>query len=421
MSDHASVTAPRPRILFVDDDRGVLDGLQNILRKHRHQWDMVFVLGGEAALDELQRASFDVVVSDMRMPGIDGPAVLRKVKDAHPGAARIVLSGNADPEAVARALPVTHQFMSKPCDAAVLRDLIDRTCRLSQLLRGEAIRRVVGRLDTLPSAPAAYWELTQAVANPDTSIDDLARIVQRDPAMSVKVLQLVNSAYFGLARRMTSIQEAVAYLGVELLKSLALTVHVFERMEQKHLDLEGFSVSVMQERALLTARVAKRVVTDAKCADEAFTAGLVHDIGKMIMAVGLPEQFIESIRVARATGQPLHVVEKELVGASHAEVGAYLLGVWGLPFSIVEAVANHHEPQAIQQGSRAVLTALHVADVLVAAVCAGDDAPERGLDAVFLEQVGGLGKVARWVAIAREECQSGDRAQRQSEATRGAR
>jgi YesN/AraC family two-component response regulator len=113
------------RVLFVDDDQYILDGLQNLLRKQRSRWDMCFALGGAAALELFAAAPFDVIVSDMRMPGMDGAELLAHVRERYPAARRIVLSGYAEPAAVQRALEVAHQFLSKPCRAPDLIDAID--------------------------------------------------------------------------------------------------------------------------------------------------------------------------------------------------------------------------------------------------------------------------------------------------------
>src|SRR5262249_35044517 len=155
--------------------------------------------GATEALAELKIAPVDIVISDMRMPGLDGASLLAKIKEDYPATARLILSGHAERDAILRALPVAHQFLSKPCDATVLRTAIERTCDLHRLLEDEAIRQVVGRLDRLPSVPQTYVELTEAASRPGASTSDFATIIERDPAMSAKVLQLVNSAYFGVA------------------------------------------------------------------------------------------------------------------------------------------------------------------------------------------------------------------------------
>lgn len=387
------------RILFVDDEASILDGLQNLLHKQRHLWHMVFSQSGEAALAELQKAPFDVIVSDMRMPGMDGATLLAAVKDSYPNVARIVLSGQAERDALIKALPIAHQFLSKPCDGEMLRVVIERACRLQRLLTDETIRTAIGKLDALPSAATTYSDLTQALASPDVGLTTVAAVVERDPAMAAKVLQLVNSAYFGLSQRITSVAQAMVYLGADTMKGLVLTSQVFALAEQK--QVQGLSVDALQEHSLMTARLAKRLVVNQRVADDAFTAGLLHDIGQIALSVSMPETYAEVLRTSRA--RPLHEAEHERLGVSHAEVGAYLLGVWGLPFSVVEAVAYHHRPSAVEAGDREVLAAVHVADTLVEAGDAESSAT-AGVDVAFLEASGWtstLPKAREWTSAAR--------------------
>lgn len=395
----------RKRILFVDDEVAVLNGLENLLRKERWRWDMVFAAGATRALAELAKAPVDVIVTDMRMPQMDGAALLARVKEEYPGTARLVLSGHAGRDAVLRGLAVAHHFLSKPCDPDDLRIAIERTCHLLRLLEDQAIRRVVGTLEKLPSVPKTYVALTEAASRSGTGIGEIAKIIQSDPAMSVKVLQLANSAYFGRAQRVVSIQQAVGFLGLELLKGLALTAQAFTTLEAQ--PVEGFSLERLQAHSVLTARLAKRFLNsiDPKCGEEAFTAALVHDIGKIVIALALPTEFAEVAREARASDQPSFLVEKRLLGTTHAEIGAYLLGVWGLPFSIVESVAYHHQPGAITEGPRAVLAAVHTADALVETTCFGEKlAPaEARLDLGFLQSAGFGAEVDRWRSLVAEE------------------
>jgi HD-like signal output (HDOD) protein len=394
------------RILFVDDDVNILDGLRNLLRSQRRVWEMTFVESGADALAELGKAPFDVIVTDMRMPGMDGGTLLRHVKDAHPTIARIVLSGHAEQDCVMRSLAVAHQFLSKPCDGDVLQAVIERTCNLQALLQDEATRKAVGQVDKLPSTARTYWALTDAVRKPDVGTAVLAGIVEEDPAMPAKVLQLVNSAYFGLSHRVTSIQQAVLFLGVELLKGLVLTAQVFGILEKT--PIPGFSLDHLQEHSLLTARVARRLVSDRDTAEDAFTAAVIHDVGQIVLAQGLPGPFTRVAETIRASGRPRQDVEREVLGVSHAEVGAYLLGVWGLPFSIIEAVAYHHTPGHVTVGARDLLAAVHTADAVVDEATDGrrNDAVPRGLDVDFLQTIGWTVDVPRWRDLAADTCAS---------------
>jgi putative nucleotidyltransferase with HDIG domain len=394
------------RILFVDDEVNVLEGLRNVLRKQRREWDMVFTSSGAAALAELEKAPFDVIVSDMRMPGMDGAELLQKVKDRYPVTARIVLSGHAEREAVMRTLPVAHQYLSKPCEEEQLRQVITRTCNLQALLHDDTMRSVVSHFDALPSAPQVYWEIIAAANRPNSTLVDISAIVERDPALVAKLLQLVNSAYFGLAHRVTSISQAVQYLGLDLIKGLALTDRVFAGAT---IAIEGFSVEALQKHSLLTARVAKKAAAGSPRADEIFAAAIVHDIGKILLASGFPDRFSEVVRKAHERREQLHVVESEDFGTTHAEVGAFLLGMWGLPFAMVEAVAYHHRPEFVTAGDREVLIAVHMADVCVAAGV-GDNADEIVAKRLNMELLASYGvsaaEVNRWRAVARRELEA---------------
>jgi HD-like signal output (HDOD) protein len=383
------------KILFVDDEQFILDGLSNLLRKQRKRWQMTFALGAEAALIELGKTGFDVVVTDMRMPHMDGAKLLRLVKERQPAAARIILSGQAEREATIASLGVAHQFLSKPCSGEALTAVIERTCGLQLSLQNEQIRAVIGKLDKLPSPPTTYFELLKAAADPNTGIADLARIVARDAAMSIKVLQLVNSAFFGLAQPVSSIGKAAGYLGSDLLKGLALNAHVFAE-----LHASGRSRVVLervQTLSLVAGKLAALFMPDKKLAEEAQTAALIHDAGMLVLCQALPAEFDEIVEVVERTGVPFHVEEQRRLGVTHAEVGAYLLGVWGLPFAIVEAVAYHHCPSQVSAGPREILAAVHVASALLDPLERAPGAePVCDVDHAFLAHAGLSERFAEW-------------------------
>jgi HD-like signal output (HDOD) protein len=384
----------KARILIVDDDPFILDALRNLLRKERHRWEMTFAGGGEEALLQLAGAPYDIVLSDMRMPKMDGAELLAKVKELYPSTARMVLSAQASREAVLRAIPVAQQLLPKPCDAAVLVSVFDRTLHLKSLLANQAICDVAGKLDALPSVPQTYLELTETAAGRNSGVADLAIVIERDPAMSAKVLQLVNSAYFGLHQQVSSIRKAVSFLGVELLKGLALGSGTFAAAAG--LSVEGFSIERLRDSSLMAARLARRFAAGSKIADEAFSAALVRDVGEIVLAMAAPAQFSRVLKEARSSGKPLHDVEMEEFGTSHAEIGAFLLGAWGLPFSIVEAVAFHHRPGVVVDGTYDTLAAVHVAGTLV-------DSGACTLDLDFLQRAEVMSNLPAWQAAAAEE------------------
>jgi HD-like signal output (HDOD) protein len=299
----------------------------------------------------------------MRMPGIDGATLLCHVREQYPQVVRIVLSGQTELSTALRMVPVAHQFLDKPCDAEMLRVAVERACHLRALLSDDSIRRTVTALGDLPSLPRTYEALTQALAEPDTSLQKVAKIVEQDVGVSAKVLQLVNSAFFGIAHSITNIQSAVSHIGVNTLKNLVLSVEIFRAFKPKR-DLPGFSLEKLQHHAQLTAHIAARLPVPKHLADIAMVAGMLHDVGKLILAWKLSEHFQKMLAEAIKAHCPVFKEEERENGFSHAEIGAYLLGLWGLPYTVVEAVALHHGPNRVPHQNFDAISAVYVANLL---------------------------------------------------------
>jgi HD-like signal output (HDOD) protein len=380
----------KKQILFVDDDPSILAGLQNLLYKDRRRWDMAFAPSGEAALEKLRTQTYDVVVSDMRMPGMDGATLLHRVKDASPATARIMLSGHADREAIVRALPALHQLLAKPCDAATLRATIERSLETRATIRDANVRSVIGRIDKLPSPPLICDQLAAVLGSPSSTLDELAAVVARDPGLSAKVLQLVNSAYFGCGQRTSSIREAVSLLGAEQLRYIGVTASVFGAMTED--PFPEFSLRDSQEHALRTAGLV-RMFAKGALAEEAFAGALLHDVGSIVLAFGFPVEYREVITRVQRTGASLAAVETEAFGTSHAEVGACLLGLWGLPAPILDIVRYHHHPDGAPAETRSVASAVHVAE-------AWSYEPPGQLDLAALAAAGCASMVSIWGELA---------------------
>ncbi len=385
------------RILFVDDEPLVLDGLRDLFRKQRREWDMVFAPGGPEGIAALGGAPFDVIVSDMRMPGADGNAVLQVARDRQPAAARVILSGYAGREAELAALTVAHQFVSKPCEPARLRGIIERACALPALLASDRLRQIVGGLGRLPSPPKLYWDLTRATARPDVTMQELADLVEQDPAMTAKVLQLVNSAVYGSARHHASVHQALLYLGTQRLKALAVTAQVFLAGQA---SARGIDLEAQQRHAANVAALAQQFVADPARAEIVFTAALLHEIGKVVLAIGAPDEMDEVSRLCQATGALPYEVEQDVLGTTHGDAGAYLLALWGLPLEIVEAAQHHHHPE---RAPTDIVVAVHAADALLHEVepSPPDPATSR-LRVEFLEQTPWGAQLPRWRALARD-------------------
>jgi len=389
----------KKRILFVDDEDLILQGLQRMLRPMRDEWEMEFLDGGAKALGRMAVAHFDVVVSDMRMPGMNGAELLNRVMKQYPKTVRLILSGHADKDLILKCVGSTHQFLSKPCEPESIRSTILRASANENSLQNDTIKRLVGQMDRLPSIPSLYVELVEALQDPEASLETIGAIVEQDIGMTAQILKLVNSAFFGLRRQISSPVEAANYLGLDTLRSLVLSINAFSQFDAVKID--GFSLAQLWTHSMETGAVAKAIAqmedADRKFADEAFVAGLLHDTGKLVLAANFSEQYAQVVSLMQSDALDASKAEQRVFGATHASVGGYLLGLWGLPVPVVEAIALHHEPARAPEKIFSPLTAVHAADALVhqSAAPAGA-APDLGLDTDYLAALGLASHTAVW-------------------------
>lgn len=389
----------RRSILFVDDEPNILQGLQRLLRPLREEWRMAFANSGAAALKAMEENVFDVVVSDMRMPGMNGAELLTAVRARHPQVVRIILSGQSDREMIMRSVGPAHQFLAKPCDPAVLKGTIQRACALRELLADRNLKQLISQMETLPSLPGLYTQLMEEVNSPDASLQRVGEIIAQDVGMTAKILQLVNSAFFGFGKHVTSPVNAVKLLGIETIKALVLSVHVFSQFEERR--LRGLHLESLWNHSHRVGACARLIALNEKAGsrtlEEAFTAGVLHDAGKLILAANVPDLCEEVLQVARDEQIAVYEAEMQVLGATHAEVGAYLVGLWGLPDPIVEALAWHQAPGACPVDRFCPLVAVHVADCFQDRQNTGEDhVPAAKLDTAFLESIGLQERLGEW-------------------------
>ena len=368
------------RIVFVDDELNILQAMRRSFHSMRDEWSMEFVSSGAAALESLTKAPADVIVSDMRMPGMDGWQLLAEVKKLYPQTVRLVLSGHADPSSVMRAVGTAQLYLAKPCESGALKAAIVQTQMLRQLLSSDGLALLVGGVGMLPSAPTAFQEILACLQNPAASLSDAAQIIGRDVAMTANIMKLVNSAFFGSRRPITTTDRAVAYLGMDTLGALVLGHSVFQ--SGLTTGIEGFSLENLWQHSLQTGTAARAIAfsegLSAAKADEAFLAGVLHDVGKVVFAT-------KAATFSSDAGGADIVAQME---AHHAEVGAYLLGLWGFPNPIVEAVAFHHTPSLASDQGLGLSGIVHIADRLVHLRSeARSGSIDTGLQTGFLEDL----------------------------------
>jgi putative nucleotidyltransferase with HDIG domain len=407
----AIATHLKKKVLFVDDESSLLELYPLAFEQEQDRWEINVAPGGAEALALMDRNPADVVVSDMRMPGMDGARLLQEVMHRHPRTSRLIMSGYSDSEQIAQCLSATHQFIAKPCNLGNLRGTIERVCALDDWLVEDKLKALVARLRHLPSLPSLYFRVMEAVSSPDSSLEDVGKIIAGDPSMTAKILQLVNSAFFGIARHVSSPVEAVQYLGIERVRALVLSLHVFacfERATTKRFSIEK-SLNHCVTTGLVANLIARMQRAEREVTDEACVAGMLHDIGKVMLAASLPEQYEQAVKLAEEQQISLSDAETEVFGATHSQVGAYLLGLWGLPITIVEAVAFHHVPRESAVKAFSPLTAVHVANGLVRQF--GDKEGTPGsipIDDGYLAELGLEGRMADWSEAAAAVV-SGDR------------
>lgn len=389
----------KKKILFVDDEPNILSGLKRMLRSQRNEWDMQFAEGGKAALEVMANEAFDAVISDMRMPGMDGAQLLEEVKKLYPESVRFVLSGHSDQELVMRSVGPSHQYLSKPCEPELLVATLADAFALREVLASDSLRKLVAGMTSLPSLPTIYARLVEKMQDEDSSIKEVGAIVEEDPAISAKILQLVNSAYFGLGRQVSSPAEAANFLGMDVIKGLVMSEGVFSQFDPA--TVKALSLDKQRSVSLQVSSIARKIAREEEASqvelDQAFLGGLLHDIGTLVLASNATEEYTRARDMAKEQEISISEAEVEVFGTTHAEVGAYMLGLWGIDDTVVSAVAYHHHPENSPGTTFSPLVAVYVASVGVENMLS--DSPQEFSEALnmeYLEKIGMTDRIDDW-------------------------
>lgn len=391
-------------ILFVDDDPQTLRGIKRMLHPKRREWEISFAESGETALPILESKGFDVVVADIRMPGMDGAQLLEKVAEIQPRAIRLILSAYSELKTVMGTAKVAHQFLSKPCDPIQLTHTLEKVLGLASIMTDEKVRSTVSRIDSLPTLPRTYIDIVSELKKTDPSLKRIGEAVEKDVSVSATVLKLVNSSFFGFYKKISSPSQAVTLLGVDILKGLVLGVHLLSEFRED--DNLEFSVEGIWNHCLRTGYFSKAIAetekADKETASDCFIAGLLHDIGKLVLAREFTEDYHKALNLVRDEELSVIEAEKRVFAISHAEVGAYLLGIWGLKEEVVKAVHRHH---TLTRENRTVFTpsvAVHVANYLDHHIVNFSDYRPHEPDITWLQETGFQNKMEEWERVCRE-------------------
>ncbi len=352
------------RLLVVDEDPAATSHIQSLLPDLSGEWEIAGAMTPDQALAALDRTPFDVVLANTHLGGAGGIQLLSAIKERHPQTVRIATSGAAHRSVIVRALEVAHQFLPKPLESASLKAALTRSGSFRERVTNESLRRLIADIRTIPSLPGTYQELVDALQSPQASVETAAAIISKDMAMVAKILQVVNSAYFSLRRTITSPAHAIALLGIDTIKSLVLSLQVFSQFPRS--GSIPVSIDSLWRHGLATGTAAKTIAKSegvgALGVEGAFIAGLVHDIGVLVLAANFPDQYREVLRICRERCIAVWAAEQDVFGASHSDVAGYLLGLWGLNDAVVEAVTYHHGPLPKTQQGFTVLTAVYAAN-----------------------------------------------------------
>lgn len=389
------------KLLFVDDEPRILQGLRRVLRGMRAEWDMTFVEGGQQALDALQSHPYDVVVSDMRMPGIDGIQLLTEIMHQHPHTVRIALSGHAEEESVLRTIGPVHEYLSKPYNATLLRETITRMCALQEVLEAEPLKQLMTSLTSLPSLPEYYGQTLKEVRDPSHTLSILIDLVRADEALSRQVLLLAHVTAVNPSQPPADIKRACQRLGLNLLAKFTLAYQVFQQFGSSR--TMGISPEAVWEQSLRVGLLAREICLAERCGpivvDDTLVGGLLHDLGKLVLSRNLEGDY-QRLLAAPDTDPSRLEAERRTMGATHAEVGAYLLGDWGIPAVIVEAAAFHHQPGKHQARTFSTVTAVYSATMIDEALARAEGqtlgANEIDIDRDYLETLGLADRLPSW-------------------------
>lgn len=355
------------RIVFVDDDPQVLHALEVLLRCRKDSWEIHYLNNAQAALELMNQQAVDVLVTDMMMPMMDGATLLSHVVDKHPEIFRVVMSASHDRTRTLQNLDLIHQYLAKPCSSYELIHAVTRACELRNLVTNNELKRQIARINTLPSRPQSYQQLCHLLSKEPYQHQAIASVIKRDPGMSSKLLQWVNSNFFGIHQRVSDVHQAVTLLGSELLFDIVEKFHAFD--EPCRLSPRQIERNELWDHSTRVAAYAKAIMVnqehcDPEAASDAYTAGLLHDVGKLIMVEHFGHRYTQLMQKSEMTGLNLRDLERAELGVCHAETGAYLLGLWGLPDSVIDAVANHDHAVMPTESGMTVQAAVYMANMM---------------------------------------------------------
>lgn len=384
------------QILYVDDNKTALESMAEVLQGRVIDWNFTCSSSSAEAYSLLADNAYDVIVASAKLGGSSGEDLLKTASVQHPSALRLIVDQIVHPESIFVQARIAHQYLSEPCQPEELVATIMGLSEFQEELQSKSLQALVGSLDRIPSLPTLYAEIMAELRSPSSTLEKVGGIISGDMAMTTKVLQLANSAFFGFSHRIVDPGHAVAVLGINTISSLVLSAGIFAQASEAHSG--GVNMGDLVEHSTLVASLARDLSEsrglEPERTDMAFLAGFLHDIGKVILAANLPGKYQEVLDAVREEGILLPEAEQNILGADHAHVGGYLLSLWGLPNHVAEAVMRHHNPAQSRDIEFTPLTAVHAGNAFAEIGDSLEADPD--IDSQYLQRIGMLDFVPMW-------------------------
>jgi HD-like signal output (HDOD) protein/ActR/RegA family two-component response regulator len=367
------------KVLFVDDEIMILNGLKRAF--FRSKWQLLFADSADKALQILKQESVDFIISDMRMPGMNGADLLEIVSVLYPQIVRIILSGHSNEETAKKASFVAHQWFNKPCQSKALENVLNHIYLVRNSLPNPAVREAVGKIKTLPSPPKVYMRLSASLNDKSIDMQKISEIIANDPALVAKILQLTNTSFFSNGKQVESLAEAITRLGVDLVFSIVIAAETYDKIH----EILGYSITDEQKHCLSTARLAASMV-EPSFRQETILVGLLHNIGKFILCQLSPDIMASYIK-QRVIGADNIELEQRLFNTDHTQLAGYLLHLWNFSYNLIENIVLHHQPLKLMKGNFGSGAAVYVASRLLR---------QQDIDEDFIEHFNIADKIIVW-------------------------
>ena len=350
------------KILFVDDEKKVLSSLKRLFYNKKEEWEMDFVLGGRDALKQVREIEYDIVISDMHMPNIDGAYLLEQVQAISPYTLRFILSGYTDIDLVKKTLKATHKFFHKPCPKDKLEKIINRVVFLRKLLPDKSLREKINQIGVLPCNPLIYAMLVEALSKSD--LKRFQDTLYYDVCMFLNLFKIIMNSFFVEAKGIYSFFKLLHNIDLSILKTVFLSQEIF--LDYSDFTFKDFSINEIWRHsrvvAYLSKTIAENLYKDKKFIEDCFIAGLLHDVGVFLMLLIFKERYLNFLK-NNFYKSDFEKKEIDEFKCSHALLGAYLAGIWGANVNIVEAIAFHANPSLIKKKKLSPLSIVHFAGV----------------------------------------------------------